>query len=447
MELRCIDVSSVQGEPDWARVAKSGIRAAILRVHQKFGIDTSFEYNYQGCKDNGILVGVYKYSYALTAMQAMEEAEAVLDVLAGRSLDFPVFYDLEWAEQRKRGAVAITGIARAFLGRIEAAGYTPGIYCNVDWYKNVLDVPSLPYGYWLASYPANDTGTVQERLRPPVGVGWQYSSKGSVPGISGHVDMDVFYTDYEQQMKGEHMTKIEKATRQMEAWANDPRHGYDQIFRWGEKGDYDCSSAIIEACQRAGIPVKAGGATYTGNIYTVFLKNGFKDVTASVNLATGAGLQRGDILLNHVRHVAIYCGNGKEAEASINEFGMATGGQPGDQTGREFLIRPYRNYPWNVVLRHVEAGVSTNGGDYMFGVKTVKKGENGNHVLLVQEILRARGIKGKDGKDLKLDKDCGENVEHAIRQYQKAREKAEPGICGGVDGIAGEKTLRDMIAL
>ena len=237
MELRCIDVSSVQGEPDWARVAKSGIRAAILRVHQKFGIDTSFEYNYQGCKDNGILVGVYKYSYALTAMQAMEEAEAVLDVLAGRSLDFPVFYDLEWAEQRKRGAVAITGIARAFLGRIEAAGYTPGIYCNVDWYKNVLDVPSLPYGYWLASYPANDTGTVQERLRPPVGVGWQYSSKGSVPGISGYVDMDVFYTDYKQQMKGEHMTKIEKATQQMEAWANDPAHGYDQTYRWGEKGD------------------------------------------------------------------------------------------------------------------------------------------------------------------------------------------------------------------
>ena len=83
----------------------------------------------------------------------------------------------------------------------------------------------------------------------------------------------------------------------------------------------------------------------------------------------------------------------------------------------------------------------------MFGVKTVRKGENGNHVLLVQEILRARGIKGKDGKDLKLDKDCGDNVVHAIKQYQKAREKVDPGICGGVDGIAGEKTLQDMIAL
>lgn len=93
------------------------------------------------------------------------------------------------------------------------------------------------------------------------------------------------------------------------------------------------------------------------------------------------------------------------------------------------------------------SGVASNGESLSFAVKPVRKGENGNHVLLVQEILRARGFKGKDGKDLKLDKDCGANVEHAIKQYQKAREKVDPGICGGVDGIAGEKTLRDMIAL
>ena len=170
-------------------------------------------------------------------------------------------------------------------------------------------------------------------------------------------------TRYDKDTEGDAMTKIEKAVQQMEAWANDPAHGYDQTYRWGEKGDFDCSSAVIEACQRAGIPVKTGGATYTGNMYAVFLKNGFRDVTASVNLATGAGLQRGDVLLNHIHHVAMYCGNGMEVEASINEKGTATGGKPGDQTGREFLIRPYRNYPWNVVLRHVEAGTSTNGGD------------------------------------------------------------------------------------
>lgn len=139
----------------------------------------------------------------------------------------------------------------------------------------------------------------------------------------------------------------------METWANDDSHGYDQDYRWGEKGDFDCSSAVIQAWQNAGVPVKASGATYTGDMKNVFLKNGFKDITASVNRGTGTGLKRGDVLLNEAHHVAMHCGDGKEVAASINEKGTAHGGQPGDQTGKEFLIRSYRNYPWNCILRYV----------------------------------------------------------------------------------------------
>lgn len=151
------------------------------------------------------------------------------------------------------------------------------------------------------------------------------------------------------------MTKTEKAIKQMESWAADNSHGYDQIYRWGEKGDYDCSSAVISAWQAAGTPVKTKGATYTGNMKAVFLSCGFTDVTSKVNRSTGSGLQRGDVLLNETHHVAMYCGNGKEVEASINEKGTATGGQPGDQTGKEFLVRSYRNYPWDCVLRYQES--------------------------------------------------------------------------------------------
>lgn len=89
----------------------------------------------------------------------------------------------------------------------------------------------------------------------------------------------------------------------------------------------------------------------------------------------------------------------------------------------------------------------TEGGNYMFECKTVQSGEVGTHVLLVQEILKARGYKGKDGKELTLDRECGTNTTYAIKNYQRDREKADPGICGGVDGIAGLKTLKDMIAL
>lgn len=155
------------------------------------------------------------------------------------------------------------------------------------------------------------------------------------------------------------MTKTEKATQQMENWAKDDRHGYDQIYRWGEKGDYDCSAAVIQAWENAGVPVKSSGATYTGNMLSVFKKCGFIDVTSQVNRSTGAGLKRGDVLLNTSHHTAMYCGNGCEVEASINEKGTATGGKPGDQTGREFLIRSYRNYPWTNVLRYPESDTTT----------------------------------------------------------------------------------------
>lgn len=148
------------------------------------------------------------------------------------------------------------------------------------------------------------------------------------------------------------MSNIEKAVEWMEKTAKDNSHGYDQVYRWGEKGDFDCSGAVITALKKAGIDLKKSGATYTGNIRPAALKNGFEDITSQINLNTGKGLKRGDILLKEFHHVAMYCGNGMEVEASINEKGTATGGKPGDQTGHEFLIRSYRNYPWDHILRY-----------------------------------------------------------------------------------------------
>lgn len=362
-KIKGADFSSIQTVTDWNAVKKSGIEVVILRCHQKFGIDTSFESHYAGAKKVGIKVGVYKYSYAMTVSEAEKEANDVLAVLKGKKLDFPVFYDVEEDAQSNLPKKTMAMIIKTFLGKISAAGYKVGVYCNVNWYANILDRSLLPnYDYWLAAYPykSSDDGTVQERLNPNAGIGWQYSSRGTVPGVKGskNVDLDLFYKDYtstetneEKSDSDQYAAIVEKAVKWMEDTAADPSHGYDQIHRWGEYGDYDCSSAVITAYQQAGIPVKAGGATYTGNMYNVFIKCGFVDVTSQVNLQTGAGMKRGDVLLNHVHHVAMHCGNGMEVEASINEKGTATGGKPGDQTGAEFLKKPYRNYPWNCVLR------------------------------------------------------------------------------------------------
>ena len=162
---------------------------------------------------------------------------------------------------------------------------------------------------------------------------------------------------------------IEKATNWMEKTAKNNDHGYDQTYRWGQKGDYDCSAAVITAWDKAGVDLKNDGEDETGiwpkkggvntswDIGSGLLKNGFKDVSDKVNFKTGKGLKRGDVLVAKGHHVAMYCGGGKEVEASINEKRTATGGKPGDQTRREFLIRSYRNYPWTNIYRY-EGGVA-----------------------------------------------------------------------------------------
>lgn len=159
------------------------------------------------------------------------------------------------------------------------------------------------------------------------------------------------------------MGKIENYVQSAIDIANDNRHGYSQYYRWGSPNtwsDFDCSSLVISVCEWAGIPVKTNGATYTGNMYGVFTKCGFKDVTNSISLGNGKGLQRGDILLNSYYHTEIYIGNGKTVGAKIDEYGDIVGTNTGDQTGREICTSWYYNYPWTSVLRYVGDNTSVS---------------------------------------------------------------------------------------
>ena len=151
--------------------------------------------------------------------------------------------------------------------------------------------------------------------------------------------------------------------------AADGSHGYDQTNRWGP--DYDCSSFLITAWEQAGAGVKKAGATYTGNMKGVFLRKGFRDVTALVDRATGAGLIRGDVLLHERNHTAMHIGNGRVVQASGNERGGITGGQTGDQTGGEINVSIYYDYPWDCVLRYEESTELPTEGEY-----TLQAGDN-----------------------------------------------------------------------
>lgn len=221
------------------------------------------------------------------------------------------------------------------------------------------------------------------------------------------------------------MGKIDDYIAYMMELVTNPKHGYDQIHRWGD--DYDCSSSIITAVQTV-IPVKDAGATYTGNMRKAFEKCGFISIPCKNGLPT---LCRGDILLNEKHHAAMFIGGGKVAQFSSNENGRATGGQMGDQTGRESGTMPLYNYSkgWDYVLRYQEKE------DIIVNVelRQIQLGSQCPEVGTVQTLLNALGYLGKNGKPLTVDHLFGQNVEYAVKNFQKAH-----GI--GQDGIVGAKT-------
>lgn len=211
MEIKGIDVSAWQGKIDWKTVADYGMGFAILRITEAGNVvDSQFENNLAGCNKYDIPVGVYKYSYAMTIAEIQREARKVVSTLNGRRIQFPVFLDLEYNDQRSLGSESIHKMADAFREIVEAAGYKFAIYCNVDWYENVICSHLKKYDFWIARYPSNDDGWLQERLRPDFGVGWQYSSKAKIPGISGTVDRNVFYKDYSEETEKKEETTVNK---------------------------------------------------------------------------------------------------------------------------------------------------------------------------------------------------------------------------------------------
>lgn len=200
------------------------------------------------------------------------------------------------------------------------------------------------------------------------------------------------------------MSKTENAVTWMINTASNNKHGYDQKYRWGEKGDYDCSSAVITAWESAGVHVKTNGATYTGNMYSVFKKCGFNDVTNSVDRRTGSGLKRGDVLLSRGKHTAMFIGNGKLVEASINEKGKIIGGTPGDQTGKEFWVHSYYNLPWEYVLRFNENNE-----------ETVKKSKTNEEIA--HEVIR--GLWGNGSERIRRLRNAGYNPEEIRKLVNK----------------------------
>lgn len=189
-----IDVSTWQGKIDWEK-AKPHIAGAIIRCGygsdlEKYD-DDQFKRNADECTRLGIPFGVYLYSYAKTNEKAKSEAAHVLRLVKGYKLSYPIYYDLEEAGTEK-GAVERANI---FGDIIEKAGYWCGVYANLNWWNNYL-VGLDRFTKWVAQY---NTKCDYKGTNLDI---WQYSSKGSVPGIKGNVDMNYCYRDFPAEISG-----------------------------------------------------------------------------------------------------------------------------------------------------------------------------------------------------------------------------------------------------
>jgi len=190
-----IDVSVHQGAIDWQQVAAAGVDFVMIRAAYrgyKYGqvnMDPNALANIQGAKDAGLLVGVYIYSQSVNVTEAVEEAQFLLQMLEGIELDLPITFDWErYSDEARTANVSgrtVTDCAIAFCEAIRSGGRKPMVYFNSTQALEQLSLVELTqYGFWLAQY---DTETVF-----PYRVDlWQYTNRGSVPGIGGNVDLNI----------------------------------------------------------------------------------------------------------------------------------------------------------------------------------------------------------------------------------------------------------------
>ena len=184
-----IDVSTYQGNIDW-NAARNEVTFAIIRMGWgQDGVDDYFETNYQGAKAAGVQVGAYLFSYATDSAGAEAEAYHALSLLQGKQFEWPIYYDIE--AEALGGDV--NGMLNTFCQILQNNNYFCGVYSSASPLSTNFDQGVLSqYAVWVAHY-----GVDYPSYSGEWGI-WQYSSEGSVSGISGNVDMDYAQIDYSE---------------------------------------------------------------------------------------------------------------------------------------------------------------------------------------------------------------------------------------------------------
>lgn len=199
MQIKGIDVSHWNGCIDFDKVKASGVEFVIIKAggsDKGFYTDSKFKENYEKAKAAGLYVGAYYFAgKKFRGVEAgFADAQRFIDILKGLKFEYPVFIDIEAQENRYKEE--ITDAAVAFCQEMEKAGYFVGIYASdISGFKDKLHHDRIKdYAHWVARYGK------EPEICKEYGI-WQYSSKGSVTGISGSVDMDISTVDYSKTIR------------------------------------------------------------------------------------------------------------------------------------------------------------------------------------------------------------------------------------------------------
>ena len=196
-----IDVSKWNGSINWTAVKNAGVNFVIIRCGYRgsaTGVlveDPTFRSNIQGARAAGLKVGLYFFTQAVNEVEAVEEASMCLSLASSYEVSYPIFIDVEFTVNKNGRADKLdkagrTAVCRAFCETIRNGGYTAGVYSSKSWFGNMIDINSLSgYRVWLAHY------TKQTDYAGHYDI-WQYSSKGSIDGIKGNVDLNWSYLGY-----------------------------------------------------------------------------------------------------------------------------------------------------------------------------------------------------------------------------------------------------------
>lgn len=248
-KITCVDISEFQQSINFNKMKNDGIKAVIIRAgygRESSQKDSMFESHYRNAKAAGLKIGAYWYSYADSVSDAEKEARACLECIKGKSLDMPVYYDLEDHSMVKLGKTRLTAIAERFCETIKKSKYRAGVYANLNWFNNYLDYDKLKrrYSIWLAQY--NNVNELNCDI-------WQNSSTGRVSGYNDRLDTNVIYN--EDIFSGKSDTKVEKPTLTYRVFAD--HKWYSEV-----KGLSNIAGRKKQAISAVAIKVSKGNIKY-----------------------------------------------------------------------------------------------------------------------------------------------------------------------------------------